>query len=98
MLSDAVDEVTCRPEVSAPQSFLYVWGFLEYLPGGNALHYAHDLGGAICGYGLNEQMDMIPVRPDLDELDLKPLGYLKARFTQDAIHRLVDNNPAVLGG
>ena len=42
-------------------------------------------------------MDMIPVSPDLDELDLKPLADLKARVTQDAIHCLIDDNPAVLG-
>ena len=98
MLSDTVDEVTRRPEVSAPQSFLYVWRFLEYLPCGDALHHAHDLGRAIRGYGLNEQMDMIPVSPDLDELDLKPLADLQAHVTQDAIHCFIDDNPAVLGG
>ncbi len=43
MLSDRSDEVTIRPELSAPQLLFDLWTTGKDLAGGDALDGAHDL-------------------------------------------------------
>ena len=70
MSSYGTCKIPVRPELSAPQLFLYLGTPFEYLPGCNAFDDRYYPAGAVCWDGLHEEMHMILVRTNLKKFHL----------------------------
>ena len=93
---DGVDEVPIGPELCTPE-FLFELGFPEeHLSGGDALHETDNLCGWVHRDGLDEEVHMILIGPDLEEVEFVPLLKLKAHVFELLIDRLVEDHASVL--
>ena len=63
----------------------------------DALDRLDDLLGAVGQHRLDQEVDVIPVRPDLQEGDLVAVPDVKAGATQGRLHLAADDRAAVLG-
>lgn len=97
MFSDSRDEVSVRPEFSAPELFLHFRYSSEDLSRRDAFHCTNDLRWSIGGNGLDEEVDMVLVGSYFEEMYLEPVFYVEAGFLQDHVHRLGDDDSAVFG-
>jgi hypothetical protein len=71
-------EVTVRPEFAAPQLLLDLRAPAEDLSRRQTLQHLNESRHAVGRHRLNEKMNMILVRPDLQKLHLVALRNLKA--------------------
>ena len=96
--TDRVDVVAARPERAAPELLLDGRHAQEYLTGGDALDRLDDLLRRVGRDRLDQKVDMVAVRPDLQERDLVAVADVKADPPQDRLHLLGDDGAAVLRG
>ena len=97
VLTDGIGIVPARPKLSAPEHLLDFGVNAEDLLCGNALDGLHDCGGRQHGDALDEKMDMVFIRPDLDEMDLVSFSYFHADLFEGYLHLFRKHLSSVLG-
>src|SRR3954454_12711446 len=95
--ADGAGEIALAPELPTPKLFLHAGTPPEDLPCGEALDNRHQLGHAVGWYRLHQKMHMIPVRTDLEKLELIAGLEFQAHFPQHLINRAIDHHPPILG-
>lgn len=86
VLTDGVDVVPFRPELTAPQHPLDLGVPLEDPTRRNALDRLHEALRRCCGDGLYEKVRMISVRADFDEVDFISDLYCTTGFSERFDH------------
>ena len=86
VLTDGVNIVAFRPELTTPQHPLDLWIVFENLSCRDALDGLNDIFRGCCGDGLYEKVDVITVRADFDEVDIISLLYSKTDFRERFDH------------
>jgi len=95
-LANCVDEIPLRPKLTAPQSFLYRRHTDEDLSGRYALDRLNNLPRAIHWNGLNQEMNVIHIRPYLQKLYFVTLRYLQADVPQLLIDPIRKHHASIL--
>ena len=80
ILSHGIHIVTARPELAAPQHLLDFGMETENFSGRDALHGSDDFTRGVHGNTLNQKMNMIAVKANLQKMNLVPLLYLQANL------------------
>ena len=89
-------EIPVRPELASPEFLLDLRAALEDLSCSETLDRGHYFGHCVCRDGLDEEVDVILVRPDLQKFHLVSVLYLDAYFFHYRIHVLIKYRPSVL--
>ena len=97
VLTDGVRVIPARPELSTPEHLLDFGMTAEDLLCGNALDGLNDGRGRHHGDALDEKMDMVFIRPDLDEMDLVSFSYSHAHSFERYLHFFRKDLSSVLG-
>ena len=86
VLTDGVRVISARPELSTPQHLLDFGMTAKDLLCSDALDGLNDGRGRHHGDALDEKMDMVFIRPDLDEMDLVSFPYSHADLFEAYLH------------
>jgi hypothetical protein len=86
------------PEMASPEDFLDLGMQTKHFFGGNGLRCFYNLGWCHHGHGLDEEMDMIFVRSDLDVIKFVALFDFIANVLEGLFVILRKDLPAVFGG
>ncbi len=97
MSADGVHVEPTSPEVASPEHFLDFGVQTEHLFGGDALCCSDDLRGSHHGHGLDEKMDVILVRSDLDVVQFVVLLNFVADIFQGLFVLFREDLPAIFG-
>ena len=97
VLTDGIRVIPARPELSAPEHLLDFGMTPEDLLCGNALDGLNDCRGRHPGDALDEKMDMVFIRPNLDEMDLVSFSYSHAHLFGRYLHSFRKDLSSVLG-
>src|SRR3954468_9274361 len=95
--ADGAGEIAVAPELPTPKLFLHAGAPPEDLPRGEALDDHHQLGHAVGRHRLHQEVHMIPVRADLEKLELIAGLKLQAHFPQHLVDQAIDHHPPILG-
>ena len=93
---DRAGEISVGPEFPAPQLFFDLGAVSEDFSCGNAFDHRDEFRDCVRGNALDEEMNMILIRADLEKVHLIPLFYLKACFLYDTVNLCVNDCPTVL--
>ena len=97
VLTDGVRIIPARPELSTPKHFLDFGMSAEDLLCSDALDSLNNCGGRHPGDALDEKMDMVFIRPDLDEMHLVSFSYSHTHLFERHLHFFRKNLSSVLG-
>ena len=97
VLTDGVRVIPARPELSTPEHLLDCGMTAEDLLCSNALDGLNDCRRRHHGNALDEKMDMVFIRPDLDEMDLVSFPYSHADLFERHLHFFRKDLSSVLG-
>ena len=86
VLTDGIGVIPTRPELSTPEHLLDFGVTAEDLPCSNALDGLNDRRGGHPGDALDEKVDMVFIRPNLDEMDLVSFSYFHADLFERYLH------------
>lgn len=95
--ADRVDVVPIPPELPAPQVLLHGRHTAEHLVSRRTLDDLDQFGRVVRRDRLHEKVHVIPVRPDLEKLDLIPRGDLQADVPEHLVDLRREHRPPVLG-
>lgn len=96
VLTDGVDIISFRPELTTPQHPLDLWVLVEDLTCSDALDDLYEAFGGCCGDGLYEKVGMVTVGADLDEVYVIALLYFKTGFSQCSDDTVGQYFPSIL--
>ena len=77
MLAHRTREIPIRPKLPAPQSLLNLWAPLEHLPSRDTFDHLDNFLHGIHRHRLNQKVNVILIRADLEKLDLVACLYVK---------------------
>lgn len=97
VLTDGIRVIPARPELSTPEHLLDFGMTTEDLLRSNALDGLNDCRGRHHGDALDEKMDVVFIRPDLDEMDLVSFFYSHAHIFERYLHFFRKDLSSVLG-
>ena len=97
VLSDRGDEKTVRPELAAPQLFLDVRTTRKHFARCDAFDGARNLGGAVSGNRLHQEMDVVAIGANFQKLDLITLLYLQAHVLERHVYGFIEHHATILG-
>lgn len=97
VLTDGVDIVSFRPELTTPQHPFDLWVVFEEFFNSDALDGLNDALWGCCGDGLYEHVHMITVCSDFDEVDIIAFLYFKTGFFQSFDDTVGQYFPSILG-
>ena len=97
VLTDGVRVIPARPELSTPEHLLDFGMTAEDLLCSNALDGLNDGRGRHHRDALDEKMDMVFIRPDLDEMDLMSFSYSHTHLFERHLHFFRKDLSSVLG-
>ncbi len=94
--ADGIDPIAVRPEFTAPELVFDFGVLLEDLLGSDRFDRLHDPLGLHGRYALDQKMHVILVCTDFEEVDLVPLGDLKADCLQSQIDGFGEHQLSIL--
>lgn len=97
VLPNCAHEVSCAPELSAPQLLLDLRASSEDFSGRNAFDDLDDSLRAVEWHWLDEEMHMVLIRPNLKEADFIPLADLQASLLELLVHIGSEDHSSILG-
>ena len=95
MAAHCVHIITLGPELTAPQLTLHLRMKTENLLRRDALHQLNLPTRTQKRYALNQKMDMVLVRADLNELQLIALRYLQTNLSKALVNLFGENNTTI---
>src|SRR5687768_10753111 len=90
------DEIPTRPERSSPELLFHRWHPLKDFTSRDALDDLHNLCRAVHRHRLEEEVDMVLIRPDFQEHNLIALSNVQAHLFQDRVYGLAKDSSTVL--
>jgi len=96
VLTDGICVIPARPELSTPEHLLDFGMTSEDLLCSDALDGLNDCRGRHHGDALDEKMDMVFIRSDLDEMNLVSFSYPHAHIFERYLHLFRKNLSSVL--
>jgi hypothetical protein len=96
-LADRVDKKSISPKFSSPKFGFHFGVFSENFLGGDAFQSRDQRSRTHPGNTLNQKMNMIFVRSNLQKVNIVALLNLKTDLLQRLINCFAENNSAVLG-
>ncbi|MDR6504059.1 hypothetical protein J2785_007253 [Burkholderia ambifaria] len=96
MLTHRAREISICPELTAPQRLLHLWASPKYFPRRDALENRHDPRHAVGWNRLDQEMNVVLVRPYLQEFHLVALRYLQTNFFQNFINLVIKDRSSIL--
>ena len=97
VLPDCAHEVSCAPELSAPELLFDLRACSEDFSGRNAFDDLDDSLRTVEWHRLNQKMHMVLIRPNLQEADFIPLADLQAGLPELLVHIGSENHSSILG-
>ena len=97
LLSHRSDEVAIRPELAAPQLLLDRRAARKHFARDQALENGHNLGGAVSGHCLNQEMNMVAINADFQKRDLEAQSDVKTNLSKHRFDGFVKHNPTISG-
>jgi hypothetical protein len=97
MFSNCARKITVRPEFASPQLFFHLGTAPEYFSCRQALYHRYDLRHAIRRNRLHQEMDMIPIRTNLQKFHLIALLDLQTHFLYNVIDMFIKHRTPILG-
>lgn len=94
--TDGADVAPVRPELAAPEVFFHSRHSAEHLASGEALDHPHDLGGALQGNRMHQEVHVVPVCADHEKRDLVARRDLQEDVPEHLVHVRRDHRAAVL--
>ena len=95
MLADRVNKVALPPELPAPKLLFHFGTPLEDFPGYDALHHRDNLRHTVRRNALDQKMNVVPVRADLQKTDLISFFDLGAGLRHGPVDRIGYHDPAI---
>ena len=95
VFADRAGEITIRPKLSTPELPLYLRTTPENFTRRQTLHQRHDLRNTVRRHRLNQKVDVIFVRPNLQKLHLVALRDCQADRLEFLINAFVKHHASV---
>ena len=98
VLSDGVDIVTFRPELTTPQHPLDLWVLFENSSCRDALDGLNNVSRRCCGGALYEKVHVVSISANFEEVDVVSLLYSKTDLLERSGNTVGEYFPSVLDG
>lgn len=98
VLANRTEVGAVRPELPTPEVLLDGGDPSEDLSGSETLDDLDEFAGAVRWNRLHEEVDVVPVGPDLQKRNVVPSGNLQADVPEGRVHLGGEHGPAVLRG
>ena len=95
VLPDRTDIIPASPKFAAPKQFLYLWMELENFLSRNALYRSDYLFRSIRRNTLNEKMNVVAVKTDLQKMNIVTFLYTKTNLLERCGNRFIKNSSPI---
>ncbi len=98
ILPNCIDIISTCPKFTAPKRFFYLWMKPEYFLRPNALDRANYLFRSIRRNTLNQKMNVVTIKTNLQKMNVVPFLYSKTNLLERSRNRFIMNVSPIFDG